>query len=137
MKTYDEYPLDVLIEKEKTAMGFNLSMTPVSVYEDIIQKYQLTPLGSIENTTRTLGMIKRLKVIQTKQGKSMAFIEVSDGDTNLDVTVFPEVYAKYGSLLSNKSLMILTIEPNQYEGKKYILNRIEVIPDETTQTELQ
>ena len=137
MKTYDEYPLEVLIEKEKTALGFNLSMTPISVYQDIIQKHQLTPLGEIEKTTKTLGMVKRVKVIQTKQGKPMAFIEVSDGDTTLDVTVFPEVYAKYGRLLSSKSLLIFTIEPNQYEGKKYILNRIEVIADETTSTELQ
>lgn len=137
MKTYDEYPLEVLIEKEKTALGFNLSMTPISVYQDIIQKHQLTPLSEIEKTTKTLGMVKRVKVIQTKQGKPMAFIEVSDGDTTLDVTVFPEVYAKYGRLLSSKSLLIFTIEPNQYEGKKYILNRIEVIADETTSTELQ
>lgn len=137
MKTYDEYPLEVLIEKEKTALGFNLSMTPISVYQDIIQKHQLTPLSEIEKTTKTLGMVKRVKVIQTKQGKPMAFIEVSDGDTTLDVTVFPEVYAKYGMLLSSKSLLIFTIEPNQYEGKKYILNRIEVIADETTSTELQ
>ncbi len=134
MKTFDEYDNNTLIEKEKAVLGFNLSMTPVSLYDPIIQKYQLKQLSQIEKTERTLGMIKRIKVIQTKQGKEMAFLEVSDGDTTLDVTVFPEVYQKYSNLLSQKGLLILTIEPNQYEGKKYILNRIEVIKDESNKT---
>ena len=134
MKTFDEYEIQTLIEKEKTVLGFNLAMTPVSLYDPIIQKYQLKQLSQIEKTERTLGMIKRVKLIQTKQGKEMAFIEVSDGDTTLDVTVFPEVYQKYSNLLSQKGLLILTIEPNQYEGKKYILNRIEVIKDESNKT---
>ena len=95
-------------------------------------KYQLKPLSDIDHTVRTIGIVKRIKVIQTKQGKDMAFIEVSDGQTTLDVTVFPEVYAKYGSMLHQKDPLILTIEPNQYDGKKYILNRIEVIPNESS-----
>ena len=129
MKTFDEYPNDVLIEKEKAALGFNLSITPVSIYEDLMKQHQLKPLSDIDHTVRTIGLVKRIKVIQTKQGKDMAFIEVSDGQTTLDVTVFPEVYAKYGSMLSQKDPLILTIEPNQYDGKKYILIRTEIIPD--------
>lgn len=130
MKTYEEYPLDELIDKEKAVLGFNLSQSPKSMYEPLMEKYKLKPLDSIHRTERTLGMIKRIKVIQTKNGKEMAFLEVTDGQTTLDVTVFPEVYLKYSHLMKEKELRILTLEPNEYDGKKYILNRIEGIPNE-------
>ena len=137
MKRYDEYSLDDLIEKEKMALGFNLSYTPTSVYQPLLEKYQLKTLDQIEQTERVLGLIKRVKVIQTKTGKPMAFLEITDGQTSLDVTVFPEVYSKYSPLLSIKDPLILTIEPNQYDGKKYILNRIEVIKDGNPETQVR
>ncbi|MCU0104380.1 DNA polymerase III subunit alpha [Acholeplasma vituli] len=137
MKQYDEYSLDELVEKEKMALGFNLSYTPASFYQPLLEKYHLKTLDQIEQTERVLGLIKRVKVIQTKTGKSMAFLEVSDGQTTIDVTVFPEIYSKYNPLMNSKDPLILTIEPNQYDGKKYILNRIEVIKDEHAETQLK
>jgi DNA polymerase-3 subunit alpha len=134
MKTYEEYPLETLIEKEKAVLGFNLSMSPISMYEPLIQKYALIPLSDIENKARTLGIIKRIKVIQTKQGKDMAFLEVTDGVTTIDVTVFPEVYVKYATLMDHKEPMIMILESNQYDGKKYLLNHLEVILDENLKT---
>ena len=134
MKTYAEYPLETLIEKEKAVLGFNLSMSPISMYEPLIQKYALIPLSDIENKARTLGIIKRIKVIQTKQGKDMAFLEVTDGVTTIDVTVFPEVYVKYATLMDHKEPMIMILESNQYDGKKYLLNHLEVILDENLKT---
>lgn len=130
IKTYDEYPIEVLIDKEKTVLGFNLTLTPASLYQPLIEKFKLKKLNEIERTERVFGIIKRIKVIQTKTGKSMAFLEITDGVTTLDVTVFPEVYAKYGERLIEHKPAILTIEPNLYEGKKYILNRLEPLPDE-------
>ena len=41
---------------------------------------------------RTLGMVKNIKTIKTKSGESMAFINIEDEKSHIELTVFPRVY---------------------------------------------
>lgn len=131
-KTYDEYDLAYLIQKENEFMGFNLVMTPIMVYDDVIKKNHIVLL---ENTTelktnfKTIGFISQLKVIQTKQDKTMAFASITDGNMTLEMTIFPEIYVKYENILKSKEILVFDCAWQHYKGSKLILNKLYKIDD--------
>ncbi|MDD2575754.1 MAG: DNA polymerase III subunit alpha, partial [Acholeplasmataceae bacterium] len=125
-----EYPLDQLIEKEKEALGFNLSYAPVLPHEDLIEKRKLTPLSKLTFKVRqvkTLGLLKQIREITTKKGDPMAFIDITDYLTIINVTIFPELFNKVKSKLESNNVYIFTLEAQNYQGGKWILADLEVI----------
>jgi DNA polymerase-3 subunit alpha len=125
-----EYPLDQLIEKEKEALGFNLSYAPVLPHEDLIEKRKLTPLSKLTfkvKQVKTLGLLKQIREITTKKGDPMAFVDITDYLTVINATIFPEVFNKIKSKLEPNTVYIFTLEAQNYQGGKWILADLEVI----------
>ena len=74
-------------------------------------------------------MIKKKKVIKTKQGKPMAFIGIDDGVNELEATLFTETYQKYESLL-NQDVQVFKINKNNYRGDlSFVIDRIMSLAD--------
>ena len=125
-----EYPLDQLIEKEKEALGFNLSYAPVLPHEDLIEKRKLTPLSKLTfklKQVKTLGLLKQIREITTKKGDPMAFVDITDYLTVINATIFPKVFNKIKSKLEPNTVYIFTLEAQNYQGGKWILADLEVI----------
>ncbi|MFA7376813.1 MAG: DNA polymerase III subunit alpha, partial [Acholeplasmataceae bacterium] len=132
-RTYDEYDLAFLIEKEKETLGFNLIMTPLMMFQGVIKKNKLKLLEDIDETdktVKTIGYIAKTKVITTKNNKTMAFISVTDGNTTHEMTVFPEIYEAYGPILSRKDYMVFECNIQNYQGFKLILSKLYEIQGE-------
>ncbi|HBT59266.1 MAG TPA: DNA polymerase III subunit alpha [Acholeplasmataceae bacterium] len=132
-KTYDEYDLAFLIEKEKETLGFNLIMTPLMMFQGVIKKNKLKLLEDIvetDKTVKTIGYIAKTKVITTKNNKTMAFISVTDGNMTHEMTVFPEIYEAYGPILSRKDYMVFECNIQNYQGFKLILSKLYEIQGE-------
>jgi DNA polymerase-3 subunit alpha len=55
-----------------------------------------TPISAVEEDSRgdIAGQVTAIKVITTKRKQEMAFIEVNDGTSSAEVTVFPNMYAE-------------------------------------------
>lgn len=123
MQVYDEYTDLELMEFEKKLYGFNLFYHPLSMYKDLILKKGLKPI--IEQTNQRfsfLGMIIKKKDIRTKNQEKMCFLTVSDGDTEIDLTVFPRTYQQVIKDLDNH---VFIFHVNRQQG--YILDRLEIV----------
>ncbi|MBN2299587.1 MAG: DNA polymerase III subunit alpha [Acholeplasmataceae bacterium] len=116
-------------EFEKEALGVNLVYHPLLAYKEIIKKLKLKTLIDLESKTEieVLAFIKKTKVIKTKQGKQMAFVELDDGMVQIEATLFQDAYMKYKDLLTN-DLNIFRIKVNFYNQKKsYVIESMKQI----------
>ncbi len=113
-----EFPFEELSRREKEALGMNIKYHPFVMYQDFIQKHHLYSLSQVQKVDQgyVLAMKKQLKPIKTKSGEMMAFIELDDGMTQLETTVFPKVYAKIFQKL-NDDVNIYKLSKNVYRGQ--------------------
>ena len=95
--------------KEQELIGVGISAHPLQTLAKQ-SLYPTTPIANlIEGANATLLVeVQKIKVIRTKKGENMAFLQVHDSKSRMDVTVFSDQYRKFASLLS--------------EGKFYYIN---------------
>ena len=95
--------------KEQELIGVGISAHPLQTLAKQ-SLYPTTPIANlIEGANATLLVeVQKIKVIRTKKGENMAFLQVHDSKSRMDVTVFSDQYRKFSSLLS--------------EGKFYYIN---------------
>ena len=127
--SYKEYDVKTLILKEREVLGFNLAHSFKDEYEDLIKKHNLTNIKDLsfnKNLEQTIGAIKNVKVIKTKNDEKMAFLLLSDGHVDLDIVVFPAVFKKFESILERDKRCIVTIK-NNYQKDRWILEKIKII----------
>lgn len=127
MKAYEEFPFSTLVEKEKAALGFNLSYHPLMSYQSDIKRLKLNVLKDINKKSiiKALGFVSKIKEIKTKNDKKMAFVTISDGETTIEATMFSQPYEKYLGLLQDQNIKIFTVKQNVYRDKKsYVLERV-------------
>lgn len=129
-KEYPEYEISYLAEKEKEALGFNLNISPledISIYQ---KKNKLTSIKDLTFNKKQeviVGLVRKITVITTKNGDEMAFLTMTDYLTDVEVTVFPELYKKYKELLIKDLKLVVTIESQTYGGGSWILNKAKLM----------
>lgn len=129
IKESPEYSFLELATYEKEALGFNLKYLLMNAYKDIMKKQNLNDLSIFKskNEADVLAYIKKVKTIKTKQGKPMAFIELDDGTTQLEATIFSDTYQKVLNHLTN-DVQIFKIRVNDYrQDKSYVIVSIRKI----------
>ena len=130
MPNVKEYSFAELAEFEKEALGFNLSYHLHERYKDEMKRLNLSNLGNILKGAQgfVLSAVKKQKVIKTKQGKPMAFIELDDGINQLEVTLFTEVYQNFQKL-GEQDVYVLKIMVQNYRGeKRYLVDQVTTLP---------
>ena len=115
-------PLENL-DLEYEAIGIMLSNNPLSYKHDLLIKNEVTPIIDIHTfkIVNVAGIIKTKKIINTKKGTSMAFIKIFDETGELEITIFPELYAKNISILEKNQIIIVK---GHYEKKNNEINFI-------------
>ncbi|PKK86733.1 MAG: hypothetical protein CVV63_03950, partial [Tenericutes bacterium HGW-Tenericutes-8] len=127
-KTFEEYDLGTLIEKEKEVLGFNLQMSPFLQYESYIKTHHLERLSELStNSHQTIGYIKKINEIVTKTKQEMAFLEVTDGSVTLEMTMFSNTYQTYKGKIELNKVYKIQVKPNDYGGLKFIIERLEYL----------
>jgi DNA polymerase-3 subunit alpha len=123
MRSYPEYSFMELAQYEKEALGYNLKYLPMNAHQDVIKTQNLTNL-SIFNSKQeadVLAFIKKIKTIKTKQGKTMAFVELDDGIQTLEATIFSDTYQNVLKYLTN-DVQVFKMRVNEYRNEKsYII----------------
>ena len=125
----DDYSFAEKAQLERDALGLNIIYHPIMAFQDTIIKYKLKALSALESAHEAdvLAFIRKKKVIKTKQGKEMAFVELDDGVTQLEATLFTETYEKYMNLLTNE-VQIFKVKINEYKNQKtYLIESIKQI----------
>jgi len=103
----DEFASDELMEAEFESLGFYLQTHPIRLFKDLIDEYKwVTPTDLIEYTNKAqvncIGFVSRVREIRDKNGNLMAFWELTDEISQLDVTIFNREYnAEYKQLVNH------------------------------------
>ena len=115
----EEYSFIQLSDLEKEALGFNVLYNPLSPFKTYIDEHNLKSFAYLEHNKEAniIGYIRSVKVIQTKTNEKMAFIEIDDGETIKDVTIFSGIYTLVANHLTDE-VQIFKIRVGEYRGRK-------------------
>lgn len=111
-KTIADYSLEERLEREEQYLGVYLSGHPTEEFKKTkLAKKVMTISDCVEKqSARLLIYVKDVRVIRTKKGEQMAFVEGDDLTGDLSLTLFPAVFRRLRQ----------TVEQNQVyyvEGK--------------------
>ena len=98
------------LNREYEVMGLMISGTPLSLYKDELEKYDITPSVDAFNTRNEIyiaGIIKTIKVIKTKKQEPMAFVTLTDEAGEIEMTVFSDIYEiSFDLLKHNRAILV-------------------------------
>lgn len=101
---YEEYDEKTLRFLEEKSLGFNITHDIFAPYEQIAKKARLYWPSQIKefspkSLVSVIGLLSRVKEIQTKKGDAMAFLTIEDRLNPLDAVMFPSVYTQFKDAL--------------------------------------
>ncbi|MEA3238372.1 MAG: DNA polymerase III subunit alpha [Candidatus Bipolaricaulota bacterium] len=116
----EEFPQSELLEFEKEFLGLYISADPLDQYRDVISLY-CRPLSSVSSLREAEsavigGRITAMRRIATKKGDQMAFITMSDGDSEAEVTIFPRVLETASSSIDVDLFTALRVTAGRRNG---------------------
>ena len=112
--------------KEQEWLGVGISQHPL-VQLSKNPLYPITGLRELSEgqSTTVLVEIQSIRVIRTKKGENMAFLQVSDSKTKLEVTVFADRYRQFKDSLHEGSFYYLNGKVQARDGRlQLILNSL-------------
>ncbi len=106
------------LEKEKEVLGFYISSHPLHAYTQVmawlniaqisaIQEQYLNTPSQAEPIVFVCGLVTSKKVITTKKGDRMAFLQIEDLTGNAEIIVFPKLFAKIENNLNDHALFVI------------------------------
>ena len=114
------------LQKEKEIFGFYLSHHPTTNYfydnKDVIKIEDITKY--FNKDVYILLLVERIKVINTKRGEEMCFIDGSDETGMIDITVFPKTYKLYSNIKRGDIIKVYGKVEKQYNEYKLIAKKI-------------
>lgn len=142
-----EFSQEELLSYEKEVLGVYLSGHPLEAYHnqwekgitaksiDFLSDEQPVPLkdGSLVTIG---GMITAVKIIKTKNKKTMASLELEDLLGSVEVVVFPNQFERYQSLLACEQKVFIRGNVDRQEDGKSKLVLDEVMPFQEKKSEV-
>ncbi|AIO18432.1 DNA polymerase III subunit alpha [Candidatus Izimaplasma bacterium HR1] len=112
IENLEEYSYEVLKEKEKSILGFNLFVNPLTNFEEYIKKHKLLVPSDINEEyinreIRMVAVLSKVRQIKTKNNKEMAFITVDDEAKKLNGVLFTSTYQKFKDKLIKGEVYLL------------------------------
>jgi DNA polymerase-3 subunit alpha len=105
---------------EYEMVGLMISGSPLSLYKDKLEGLKALTLSELEDTNGsflTRGLVKSVRVITTRQGSQMAFLEVYDETSEASFVVFSDVYlASYQLLKDDNAILIRGYKDPRKDG---------------------
>lgn len=105
-----EFSLGELLAKEKELLGFYVSGHPLDAFRSAIKRFGALPsshIGELEDKAEVslAGMVTDVRVVLTKKGQRMAFVQLEDFEGASEIVVFPQAYEKYIDVLSPNAVL--------------------------------
>lgn len=135
-----EWPTLKKLMAERELLGFYFSGHPLDPYRKLIEKYATLNLANkdrlyADDRVHTLvGLLKNIKTIITKNGKRMAFAEIEDLQSKIELVIFSEEFNKFENLLNENEIVAVKgrIDLSRSEPK-FLVEEI-ATPDNLKQT---
>ncbi|MDR0676563.1 MAG: DNA polymerase III subunit alpha [Elusimicrobiota bacterium] len=127
-----EWSESILLSYEKDALGFYITGHPlVNLQKDIqlFSKFSIQDIydKKISNEVKIVGFISNLKKMKTKKGDIMCFLTLEDLKGQIEVLVFPKIYAKYETSFDKDDIVFIKGKIDSKDEK------ITIIADEIMQ----
>jgi DNA polymerase-3 subunit alpha len=99
-----EFDEATLLAMEKETLGFYITGHPLQRWEPVLDKFTNADALTLKelahaSAVRIGGLVRAIKVIQTKRGDAMAFVTIEDRHGQVEVTIFSTVYNEVSPLL--------------------------------------
>ena len=124
----DVPPVDVStrLQREKDILGMYLSGHPLAGLQHYLDRTvgKLTAVNqrAIGTHKRVYGIVSRIRVVTTKKtGQNMAFFAIDNADGELEISLFPRVYATIQTPISQGQLLIVSGRVEQRAGTLQIV----------------
>lgn len=106
--TDEEFSYGILQEKELEVIGINIKYNFYQQFASFYSKYNLVKIANLSENkeARTIGTVKRVRETKTKNNETMAFVEITDDTSNIEIVLFPMIYQQIGKLQNGMILMI-------------------------------
>lgn len=137
-----EFSITSILQKEKELLGVYISGNPFDIFASLVDEnvHTIKELNEVDRGSfYVLGQINKIKRIQTKNGKSMAFTDLSDvaGD-NTSFIMFPNIYEQYGELLEeDKFVLFFVTVKEDSRGKSFLISSVRDLTDKINNVESQ
>ena len=124
---YEEYSSDFILEKELDIFGFYLGNHPVLKYKNESHIDIKSIRNYLNKDIKVIGLVEKVKEIETKNHDKMCFVEISDEEDRIDTTLFPKVYLLTGKINKNDIVEIYGKVERRYEKYQIIVNKIDIL----------
>jgi len=99
------------LKEERELLGLYISGHPLDQYAHLASRAEVTAIASLgdlprDKKVKVFGMITEERRIQTKKGDPMAFITIEDKTAQVELVVFPQVFARHAELLGRESMVV-------------------------------
>jgi DNA polymerase-3 subunit alpha len=108
-----------------------LSGQPLDEYRPYLKALPLIPFQEVaqsKDTVITCGMVKMTKVITTKKGDPMAFMQLEDYSGKAEVVIFSKLYSRVQSWLKEYSVFVVKGTPDQQIDQGCKIKAMDIIP---------
>ena len=128
----EDYTEAEKFELEKKIIGVGLSEHPLVKFTKAADHAFIPIQDLVENSLATILVeILSIRIIRTKTGENMAFLQVSDTKRKMEVTVFPDVFKQFSKGLHEKGFYYLTGRVKKREDRlQMILNGLQEVVTE-------
>ncbi len=130
------------LKEERELLGVYLSGHPLDQFAHLVNRPEVHAVSSLsecarDQTVKVVGMIVEERRIQTKKGEPMAFVTLEDKTAQVEMVVFPKVYAKYAGLLARERIVVVEARvDHQDDAVKLLASRMwdaEALPRPSTE----
>ncbi|MDN2452297.1 DNA polymerase III subunit alpha [Lactobacillus sp. UCMA15818] len=120
---YDELPLAEILAGEQKYLGIFLSAHPVEQFTEIAQLHNVETITNIHENQqqKILCLIKKIKIIRTKNGEQMAFLTVEDQTGEIELTLFPNIFEKISNDLQTNQVYLVAGKSEKRNQKIQII----------------
>ncbi|RRG17710.1 DNA polymerase III subunit alpha [Weissella viridescens] len=130
VRQLDEFPTEERLAHEYDTLGVYLSGHPIEAYLGQPHTDINSLVAGLDQVT-LIGYVQNVKVIRTKKGDQMAFVDVMDLTGTISITVFPKLYQQVAPLLEKGKTLRIQGKVEQQRGRdslQLIANQIQAAP---------
>ena len=104
----EEFSYGELIDKEKEIIGMNIKYNFFYQYQNLYQAKRLFRISQLKEGMyiRTLGIVKNIKTIKTKTDETMAFMNIEDDQSSIELTLFPRIYSGLNNIALGQVVIV-------------------------------
>ena len=120
------------LENEYDVLGIMLSNNPLKFKKDLLTKENVISISEAikKDRAKVCGIIKSIKIIQTKKQQPMAFIKIFDETKEMELTAFSDTYQDNISLIKKNNIVVFEIYKNTYHNNTtYIIKTMKLLEE--------